>query len=223
MSWIAPKGTPTSNSLKADDWSKRSVSMKFKSSTLILLVLALGLGGAVYFWERQGTRPQPGEQAGSIFGFKEDQVQALTIKTQQQTLSFSRTKETPQNQGHRWLLKTPTPVPASDASVAYLLNLLVTTKSDRTLTAPATQRREFGLDQPLATIEVKLNNQETHQLVLGGPDFNRSVLYAQADPPAKTAQDLKVLLVPNAFENAVNRPLTEWRSNADKPMTPDPD
>lgn len=194
--------------------------MKFKSSTLILLVLALGLGGAVYLWERQGSS-QLGQAGQPIFGFKEDQVQALTIKTPQQTLSFSRTK-IPQDQGHRWLLKAPTPVPASDASIAYLLNLLVTTKSDRTLTALSSQRREFGLDQPLATVEVKLQNQETHQLVLGGPDFNRSVLYAQADPP-KTTQDLKVLLVPTAFENAVNRPLSEWRSDGSETAPLDPD
>lgn len=199
--------------------------MKFKSSTLILLVLALGMGGAVYFWERQGTRSQLGEPAAaqSIFGFKEDQVQALTIKTQQQTLSFIRAGE-PQEKGNqnKWLMKAPTQGPASEASVAYLLNLLVTAKSDRTLTALSSQRREFGLDQPLAIVEVKLNNQETHQLALGGPDFNHSVLYAQADPPAKTAQDLKVVLVPTAFENAVNRPLSEWRSNADTaPLDPD--
>ncbi len=203
--------------------------MKFKFNTLILLGIALGLGGAVYFWEAQGASLQTSQKAAaqSIFGFKEDQVQALRIKTPQQTLSLVRQNPsgTPAQKNQPWLIKAPIQAPASDASVAYLLNLLVTAKRDRSLSVPATRAREFGLDQPQATVEVKLNNQTTHQLVLGGPDYNHSVLYAQADPPAQPASDLKVLLVPTAFENAVNRPLSEWqqdnRSNKPTPIDPD--
>jgi len=59
---------------------------------------------------------------------------------------------------------------------------------------------------------VKLKNQRTHQLILGKPDFNRNFLYAQADPAAKPAGNVDVLLVSTDFENAVNRQLSEWKS-----------
>lgn len=110
-------------------------------------------------------------------------------------------------------------VPASDASVAFLLNLLATGKSDRTLvmTDPAKQRKEYGLDEPVATVEVKLNNQESHRLILGKPDFNGTFLYAQADPPADQSEALEVLLVSPDFQNAVNRPLSEWKSSEKNP------
>lgn len=193
-----------------------NVDMKFKLSTLILVGIALALGGGVYFWERQGGPTQSEKTAAQpIFTFQEDQVQAFTIKTRQQTLSFVRTGDKAKT---AWLMKAPTQATASDASVAYLLNLLATARSDRSLTVPASQRRDFGLAQPLATVDVKLNNQEMHQLVLGHPNFNQSSLYAQVDPPA-TSESLKVLLVPTAFEDAVNRPLAEWKSNGRRPST----
>jgi len=193
-----------------------------KLSTWILLVLALGLGGAVYYLERRDTST-PGESATArpVFTFKEDQVQDLTVKTQQQTLRFVRAKTGPterQKAASTWWLQSPVSAPANDASVAYLLNLLATAKSDRALTPPASQRQEFGLDQPQATVTVRLNNQQTHQLVLGKPDFSYSTLYAQADPPSQTSEELEVLLVPTAFEDAVKRPLTEWRG--DQPPGP---
>jgi hypothetical protein len=106
-------------------------------------------------------------------------------------------------------------VPASDASLAFLLNLLTTGKSDRTLvmTDPAKQRKEYGLDEPVATVEVKLNNQQTHRLILGKSDFNGTFLYAQSDPPPDKSEDIEVLLVSPDFQNAVNRPLSEWKSS----------
>jgi len=196
----------------------RNRSGMMKLSTWILVVLALGLGGVVYYLEGQDTSA-PGESATArpIFTFQENQVQDLTIKTQQQTLRFVKVGQDRQA-ASTWRMQFPVPAPANDASVAYLLNLLATAKSDRTLTPPANQRQEFGLDQPQATVTVKLNNQETHQLVLGKPDFNYSFLYAQVDPPDKTPENLEVLLVPTAFEDAVKRPLSEWRG--DQPQGP---
>lgn len=179
--------------------------MKLKLSTLILLLVALGLGGFVYFFEVRGASQREAVQAEKqLFGFTEDQVQAFTIKTKQQVLFFQRSND------QTWQMQSPTQAPANDASVAYLLNLLATGTSERSLPVSANQRGEFGLDQPLAIVDVKLNNNETHQLILGKPNFNRSFLYAQADPRASQAQ---VLLVSTNFENAVNRPLSEWHKD----------
>ena len=207
--------------------------MKLKPITLALIFVALGLGGFVYFYEIRGVpqRETAKTQAQQLFSFKEDQIQAFTIKSSQRTLAFEKAKQ--QNArtsgDSQWLMrvsepakgKAPSPqvaspLPASDASVAYLLNLLATAKSDRTLNVPATQRAEFGLDQPQATIDVKLNNQKTHQLILGKTDFNRSFLYAQADPPANPTQNIAVALVSPDFENAINRSLAEWKAPGEK-------
>ncbi len=201
--------------------------MKLQRTTLILMVLALGLGGFVYFYEIKG---EPQRQAAlvkqkPIFSFTKDQVQALTIKTQEQTLQFERME---QNAGKKsslseWQMKAPNDNPASDPYVSYLLNLLVDSKSNRILSVPATQLPEYGLDKPLATVEVKLNNQQTHQLILGKPDFNNSFLYAQVDPLKSPSGQLNVLLVPLEFQYGVNRPLSEWTAKDEtKKETPSP-
>lgn len=194
--------------------------MKLQRTTLILLLLALGLGGFVYFYEIKGApqRQEAKVQEQQIFSFEEEQIQSFTVKTKEQTLEFERG-----NQSGKpiWLLKAPNETPASDASVSYLMNLLVKGKSDRAIQVPAAQLQEYGLEQPQATIEVKLKNQTTHQLILGKPDFNRNFLYAQTDPPAKPTGNVNVLLVSTDFENAVNRRLLEWKSQ--DPSKGDPD
>lgn len=185
--------------------------MKLPKTTFILLLLALGLGGFVYFYEIQGAtqRQEAQTKAEQIFTFTEAQVQFFTVKTQAQTLAFEQLN----NSGiSSWQMKVPNDTPASGASVAYLLNLLVG-KSTRTFSVATTQLSEYGLSQPQATIAITLKNAETHQLILGKPDFNRSFLYALADPPAKSTGNINVLLVSPDFENAVNRQLSEWKSS----------
>ena len=181
-----------------------------KRTTLILLLLALGLGGFVYFYEIRGAtqRQEAKEQQRQLFSFEEDRVQSFTIEKQNQTLEFERSQQSGASQ---WQMKSPTDTPASDAAVAYLLDLLASGTSDRALTIGDDRLGEYGLESPQATVEVKLNNGETHRLILGKPDFNRNFLYAQVDPPAQSTSQVKVLLVPTNFENAVNRPLSEWQ------------
>ncbi|AHJ27982.1 DUF4340 domain-containing protein [Nodularia spumigena CS-584] len=188
--------------------------MKLPRTTLILISLALGLSGFVYFYEIQGKtqREEVKKQQQQIFSFTEDDIQSLTVKTQDITLNLERNTEA---ENSRWLLTYPTTEPANDAIVAYLTNLLVKGESDRTLSIPANQRAEFGLEQPLATININLKNQKTHQLILGKPDFNNRFLYAQADAGTPENDNINVLLVSRDFANAVNRELSEWQPPKD--------
>ncbi|MEP0785499.1 DUF4340 domain-containing protein [Coleofasciculus sp. FACHB-129] len=196
--------------------STRVLIMKLKRTTWILILLALSLGGFVYFYEIKGAPQREAAQAKQkeIFSFEKDQIQALTVKSQEQTLKFERVTQEAVDKTSisQWQMKSPSDVPASDPSVSYLLNLLVDGKSDRTLSIFPNQLQEYGLDKPQATVEVRLNNQQTHQIILGKPNFNSSFLYAQVDPPAQTPQQLEVLLVPIDFEYGVKRPLSEWKA-----------
>jgi hypothetical protein len=187
--------------------------MKIKPATLFLVMAALLLGGVVMV----AGNPRPTEQtennqAQKLFAFEEKQVQALTLKTQLRSLKFERDK------GGKWQMIEPDKAAASDASIAYLLNLL-NGNSDRTFTAAAADQQSFGFQQPLATIDVTLSDKKTHRLLLGGYDFNRSFIYALVDPPATLTGELKVFLTSPSFESAVNRPLAEWK---EIPPSPSP-
>jgi hypothetical protein len=117
-------------------------------------------------------------------------------------------------------MKFPVDTPASDPSVAFLVNLLVNAKSDRILNVSADELQQYGLDQPQGIVEIKLKNQQTHQLILGKSNFNNTFLYAQADPPADKPQQRQLVLLTKDFENAVQRPLSEWQSKQTSNVKP---
>ncbi|MBW4420466.1 MAG: DUF4340 domain-containing protein [Myxacorys californica WJT36-NPBG1] len=189
--------------------------MKFQRTSLILVFLAIALGGFVYYQEFRQPKPDEAQSTSKpIFNFKEADVTSFTVKTSKQpTLAFERK---PGVVPSVWQMTAPQTTQADDGAVAFLLNLLATGRSDRTLTIATTRKSEFGLDQPSATVEIKLANQQIHQFVLGKPNFNRNFLYALADPPVNTNRELAVLLVPIDFQNAVDRPLDEWKKEKPK-------
>jgi ribosomal protein L23 len=180
--------------------------MKLPKTTLILILLALGLGSFVYFHEIKGKtqKIEIKAQKQKIFAFTADDVQSLTIKFKETTLQLEKrnTSEKPQ-----WEIKSPISALANDAIVSYLMDLLVDGKSERTLPISPAELSEFGLDKPVATIDVKLKNQQSHQLILGKGDFNNQFLYAQAD----ANKNMNLLLVSKDFVNAVNRDISEWK------------
>ncbi|AFZ23821.1 hypothetical protein Cylst_1537 [Cylindrospermum stagnale PCC 7417] len=184
--------------------------MKLPRTTLILILLALALGGFVYFHEIQGATQQAENQdkQPQLFAFTADDVQSLTVKNQNYALNLERNN---QSEKPKWLIKSPISAPANDAIVSYLLDLLVKGNNNNTLSTSDNQLGEFGLDQPQATISINLKNQQRHQLILGRPDYNKRFLYAQVDPAAKPNGNINLLLVSTDFGNAVNRELSEWK------------
>ncbi|MUL34976.1 DUF4340 domain-containing protein [Gloeocapsopsis dulcis] len=192
--------------------------MKLQRTTLILLLLALGLGGFVYFYEIRGaTQRQEAEvREQQIFTFTQEQVQGLSIQTRGQTLNFER------EQNGRWIMTSPEKTSASNASISYLLDLLVQGRSDRTIQVAANQLADYGLAKPQATVTLTLNNQQTHQLNLGNSDFSGNFLYAQVDPGTSPNGDVDLLLVSSDFQNGVNRDLAEWKIENDTPNANNP-
>jgi len=189
--------------------------MKLPRTTLILILLTLGLGSFVYFYEIRGAtvREESKEQKQQIFSFAEDDVQSLTVTTKKLTLNLQRNPESSSNP--KWLIKSPVSGPANDAIVSYLMDLLVKGNSERTLSTSPKDLKEFALVQPQATINITLKNRQSHQLLLGKSNFNGRFLYAQTDPATKPKGNINVLLVSTDFANAVNRELSEWKQPVD--------
>jgi hypothetical protein len=233
-----------------------------KRTTLTLVILALGLSGFVYFDEirrknkpeivaqnhlsqiNKLNQPNQGSQTNKqeIFSFDADDIQSLSIKTNEYSLNLERSQklEPPNPQ---WLIKSVNsksessksessksessksespesdiPKPAKNAIVSYLTDLLVKGKSENSVSVKSNQLSEFGLDKPQATIDIKLKNQQSHRLILGKPNFNNTFLYAQAIPQSSNDGNVQVLLVSKDFANAVNRDLGEWQEQNDQKL-----
>ncbi|PSB16462.1 hypothetical protein C7B61_06115 [filamentous cyanobacterium CCP1] len=196
--------------------------MKVKPTTIGLVVVAILLGG-ITLLTVQTTEPRSEQtstdESQELFAFIESEVQSLRLETQADLFEFERTEE-------GWQMVTPETTPASDASIAFLLDQMATARSSRSVTIPAEDRADFGLNEPLATVLVTLNDETTHELVLGSYDFNRTSLYALTDPPDSLdeAEELTVHLVSPNFENAVGRPYEEWKQPvAIEPSEPTPE
>jgi len=279
--------------------------MKFQRSTIILLFGALLMGGAFYYYETLIIPAQEAKEAFArkLFKFKEEDVQALFVKTQSQTLRFERASDlsTPQD---LWLMQilevaeakeekpspkatpkatanpeetaaetpaeTGTPeetaaetpaetaeengaetpaetaeetvnaeetaatensqnpdrmpekstqtsqekVYANEAYVSFLLEQLVSDRSQQTLTATPEQVKEYGLNPPVAIIEVILKDQRIYQMILGKSEFSGNAIYAQVNPPLPETENQTVLVVSKNFEYAVDRTLEDWKQPA---------
>ncbi|TAE57402.1 MAG: DUF4340 domain-containing protein [Nostocales cyanobacterium] len=185
-----------------------------KKTTLILVFLALGLGGFVYFTEVRGTNKQEEvtQTQQQLFNFTAEDVQSLSIQTQAMTINLERSNKP---EPPKWLLKSPVDEVANDAIVSYLMDLLVG-KGEKITSTDNIKISEFGLDKPLATIDIKLKNQNSHRLILGKSNFNNSLLYAQVDPDIQKDGNMQLFLVSNNFANAVNRELKEWQEVSKK-------
>ncbi len=183
--------------------------MKLQRTTWFLLGLALFLGGFVYVYEIQGKPQREAIDAKQkqIFTFPEKEIKELTIERAEQTLKFERT----QDDRKPWLMKQPEEVSVNDGVISFLLNLLAKEQSDRSFTVSSDRVSQYGLDKPLATITILLENGKKHQLILGKPDFQDKFIYALTEPQTNNKQKLEVILVSKNFQYAIEREIEEWK------------
>ncbi|WP_413164122.1 DUF4340 domain-containing protein [Capilliphycus salinus ALCB114379] len=206
--------------------------MKFQRSTLILMLVALGLAGYVYVFEAQRSSQQQKIQAREtqIFSFSRDDVKSVTVTTPEETIIVERISETENPQQSPWKLIQPVQTLANQATVDFLLNQLVTDQSIpqdpslglRRLTISQKELAEYGLEKPQQTVEVKLKNEEVYKLILGTKDFTGRSIYAQTNTP-QTEETLSILVVPEGISSAINRPLDEWKLPPEEPEPTSPE
>ncbi|MDJ0706177.1 MAG: hypothetical protein QNJ46_23140 [Leptolyngbyaceae cyanobacterium MO_188.B28] len=193
--------------------------MTLQRNTVILVAAAIALGGVVLITETlQSTSNGDGviQKSGDrLFTFQEDQIKILQIERPGETLKFERDQE------DVWQMTAPESAIAEQASIAFLLSLLTTEPISRTLTITPDQKADFGFTDPIGTIEMTLDTDETHTLVLGGKDFSGGSIYVQVDPasdPAESAEaEIEIQVAAIDLINGVERPLEEWKAVIDAP------
>jgi hypothetical protein len=190
--------------------------MKFKTTTIILVLLALGLGSFVYITEIKKKSIQ--EKADTkqntealIFNFAENNIESLTIETEDTTLKFEPQSE----ENQPWKMVEPEQVTASEPSVSFLVNLLLEGKANQSFTVNKDQLSDYGLDKPIAKIFFTLKKEneqiQKNQLFLGKPNFDNTSIYAQVSDHNLPENQAKVVLVSKSFQYAVERDYEDWK------------
>ncbi len=146
-----------------------------KRNTLILLLVAIVGGAAVYYLEVKPGKPRDevAETSKPAFNFKREEINAITL---------TRGSEKPVNfelQNNKWLVKQPIEAPADESAMNGIIGDLVSARIDRDF--PGDDLKAYGLAEPAVKLEIKLKNGQTHRLDLGSKDPIGSFAYAKID------------------------------------------
>ncbi|MGB3402799.1 MAG: DUF4340 domain-containing protein [Microcoleaceae cyanobacterium] len=193
--------------------------MKLQRSTLILLLVALGLAGTVYIFEIRESEKQEqiAIQKEQIFTFSADDIQSLTVTVPSQTITIERIEENNTRAASPWRLTSPLQTLANPASVNELITQLIKSQTDpttntgiRQLNISGSELSDYGLDNSEKTVEVKLKNNQTYRLSFGKLDFNQRSVYAQIDPKIDT-ESTSILVIPKEILTTIEKPLEDWK------------
>lgn len=140
-----------------------------------------------------------------LFLFAEEDVDAVEVQRAEDALMFEKLED------GTWEMQAPEVALAENGAIAFLLSQ-ITSPAVHTLTVGTSDLRDFGLQNPDATVTLTANSK-TYTLTVGDDDFTGDKLYVKADPPAQAADEpdqLKIHVVSGGMRNAVSRPTQDW-------------
>lgn len=170
---------------------------------VVLLIIFLGLGAFVYFYEIGGQeeRQKAQELEESLFRLERDAIERIEISRSDNQSTIVLSKE-----NDNWIIEQPIQAPADQSAVDSLLSSIDSATRDRTLSIEeAESEAAYGLDQPRYELRVSASEEE-RILLIGGEDFTGSNVYTQL------AEDPQVHLTSNSLATALDKEASDFRS-----------
>jgi hypothetical protein len=165
--------------------------MKGVRSFLVLLVIAAGLGGYLYY----DSKREPGnekKQEKVFAGVQSDKIERVTVK------SVSGDHTTIEKQGTAWRVMQPAPMPADEAELSGITSNLASVEVQRVVDDQATDFKQYGLDPARIEVGFKFAGKD-QKLLIGQKTPTGADLYARVpDKP-------RVFLVPSYLESTFNK------------------
>src|SRR6266545_552525 len=183
---------------------------------LILLVLVLGLGTFIWFYERKlPSSEERTTEAKKVVPVKKDEVRKVALETPAGKVVFERVvqpkkdekdrkddEEAPAEPASEWKITAPMQARADAFAVDGLLDSL--TGLEKTRTLDNADRKDVGLDKPRAT--VRLETEDGAKILQIGAEV----------PPggsliAGLRSEEKVYVVSDTIWSQINREPGSWR------------
>jgi Domain of unknown function (DUF4340) len=172
-----------------------------KKSTLIILVAAVALGAAVYYYDWKRTpKDNAAEESKPAFHFTVPDVNGLDITHAGQKFVLEK-------QNDAWQMTQPIATGADGPTVEGIVTEVAGANVSRTIT-PSGDLSPYGLKQPALTASVRLKDGTRHSLQFGDKDFSGSSVYAIVDDAKQ------VSLIPAGIFETANKPLDDLRDRA---------
>jgi hypothetical protein len=180
-----------------------------KKSTLIVLLVAILGGGAVYYfdWERGQKDAAKATQDSTkpVFSVQSSDISSLSISypadAKSQPIELAK-------HGDTWDITQPIQTGADEPSMEGIAEELATARVSQTEPGAPDRLKAYGLEPPGVLLDFQLKNGTKHSLKLGKKDFTGVSVYALAD----NSKD--VALLPESLLVSVDKPLQELRDRA---------
>ncbi len=174
--------------------------MRGLRSTLVLLVVALGLGGYIFFVERHrapASEPEPNEQ---LFDFEADDVTELRVDAGQDTVTELR------RTAGAWQVVAPVQAAADDSATSSLASTLASLEVRRVVEEGPVDLEPFGLAEPALDIGFTLADADAPGRLLIGEQTPTG-----ADRYAKLGDSDRVFLVAGYLDSTFDKTTFDLR------------
>jgi len=178
-----------------------------KWSGLIIAVIVLAALAGVLYWSQH--RKPPAESAAPIATpliLKVDPSQVTELVLKQKGLDPVTLKK----EEGKWQITEPKPYRADQDAVTGVLSTLSTLSADRVVEDKAADRKQYGLEQPAAEVDLG-----TRQLMLGDDTP------AGGDVYAAVAGDPRVFTVSSSTKTSLAKSLNDLRDKSLLTLNPD--
>jgi len=182
-----------------------------KKSTLVILLAAVILGAAAYYfdWKRG--------QKDAANGAADTTKPAFTLRTEADdfsslAISYPADPKSQaihfEKQNGAWQITQPLQTGADDPSLQGILQQLASARVAQTEPGTPDRLKVFGLDPPDVVLDFEMKSGTKHSLRLGKKDFTGVSVYAIVD----NAKD--VVLLPESLLVSADKPLQDLRDHS---------
>lgn len=178
--------------------------MRGLRSTLMLLVVLLGLGAYVYFVEWKRPSPSDAGATGQkALAIPQETIEQLTIKSE------SGDTTTVTKADGSWQIIAPVAAGADEAAIARMTSSLSGLEIRRVVDDNPSDLRQFGLDPPRVEVTVKASgDRDEKRLLIGEKTPTGGGMYA------RLASDRKLFLIAADLDGTFNRSTFDLRDKA---------
>ncbi|MBI1813553.1 MAG: DUF4340 domain-containing protein [Deltaproteobacteria bacterium] len=172
--------------------------MRFRT-TLILLLVAAGLGAYVYFVEFEKAAQEAKKK--TVFEFKADDATAVSLTYFDHAIELTKSDA-------GWRITKPIDVAADDTAAKNLVTAIAECELKKELENPQTDLSVYALDKPFVTVKVKLKDKDLPAILVGKNTPVGFFTYISRD------DDKKVLLTSSAFRSGMDKQVKDLRDKA---------
>jgi uncharacterized protein DUF4340 len=178
-----------------------------KKTTLLILLCAVTLGAAVYYFDwKKSNEPKPASDASKpAFSIQAPDIVSFTLAHPGQPgdspIRFEKHDGV-------WRIVQPVETDADQSTAAGIVDQLAGARIAQIESGSADRRKAFGLDPPQTSVEFQLANGSKHTILFGNEDFTGESAYTIVD------NGQSVSLLPKLLATSVGKSLDSLRDRA---------